>query len=722
MANEPHTVELTIEGMDCGNCALGIERKLRALGVPSPSVNFATKTARFELPQGDSPQPFIAAIEELGYQVASATAPPSRIRFGLEWKVIVCVLFTLPLFLGHMIPGMPHVLHSAVVQLVLCLPVFAIGLLHFGRSALRSLKARFANMDVLIVIGIIASFGYSLFGTITSGGSNFLFYETTATITTIVLLGNLIEARAVRRTSTAIEELARLQPARARKIERGDGMERVIDIDAASIVPGDLLRINSGDRIPADGTIVDGGGALDESMLTGESLPVERSAGDRVVGGTVVINGTFSLRAEAVGSDTVLARIIGLVKEAQTNKPSIQRLGDTVSSIFVPVTIGIAVFTFFLSILILGVGAGEALIRAVAVLVIACPCAMGLATPTAVMVGVGRAAKNGILLRGGGTLEEFAAIRTIVFDKTGTLTTGDFSVGEIAVYHRDESFVRSMVLSLEGHSAHPIADSLTRAFNDSIPVPLSEVCEEKGLGVSGVDARGVRYTLGSHAIAGIPVEEAPPGALYLLEGQTVIARLILTDTVKPEARRVIEELKRLDVEPVMLSGDGATRCQEIGTSVGIERIHSEQRPDDKLRVIDDLEETAPVAFVGDGINDAPALARASVGISVSNGTTVAIESARIVLLGGDLSHLPTALRLARETLRTIKQNLFWAFSYNIIAIPLAAAGYLSPAIAALAMGFSDVMVIGNSIRLRHKRLGSGPPVLARHGSNTFPPV
>ncbi len=704
MTNELRTIELTVEGMDCGNCALGIEKKLHALGVGSPSVNFATKTARFDLPAGDSPREVIAAIEGLGYHISTPTVPSSRVRFSLERKVALCAIFTVPLFLGHMIPGMPHILHSPVVQLLLCLPVFIIGLNHFGASALRSLRARFANMDVLIVIGLIASFGYSLYGTITGGGGDFLFYETTATITTIVLIGNLIEARAVRRTSTAIEELGRLQPVRARKIDRSGGIERIIEIDATTIVPGDLLRVSAGERTPTDGTIIAGAAALDESMLTGESLPVERTVEDRVIGGTIAVNGSFDLRADTVGSATVLARIIGLVKEAQTNKPSIQRLGDVVSSIFVPVTMAIAVLTFLVSALILGVGVGEALIRAVAVLVIACPCAMGLATPTAVMVGVGRAAKNGILLRGGSTLEEFAAVRTVVFDKTGTLTTGEFTVGEITVYERDEEFVRSMVLALEHHSTHPIAVSLTKAFSSSAAAVLTDIREEKGLGISGLDSRGIRYTLGSRAVAGIAPQDAPPGALYLLEGQAVLARLILTDTVKPEARAAIAELKRLGITSIMLSGDGASRCREVGLAVGIERIHSEQRPDDKLRVIDALEREGPVAFIGDGVNDAPALARASVGVSVSNGTTVAIESARIVLLAGSLAHLPTALQLARETLRTIKQNLFWAFSYNILAIPLAAAGYLTPAIAALAMGFSDVMTIGNSIRLRHKRL------------------
>jgi Cu+-exporting ATPase len=705
MTGELLTVELSVRGMDCGNCALGIEKKLRSLGIAAPTVNFATATARFEIPFHSSAEPFIKAIEELGYEVEHPSAPPpSRVRFTLEQKAGVSALFTIPLFLGHMLPGMPHIFHSPTFQLILCLPVFLIGLTHFGSSALRSLRARFANMDVLIVIGLVASFGYSLYGTVLGLGAHFLFYETTATIATLVLIGNLIEARAVRRTSSAIEELARLQPERARKVDTTASPQQIVEIDARSVAPGDLLLVNSGDKVPADGTIVSGNGLIDESMITGESIPVERGIAESVIGGTIVCDGSFTFRANGIGDSTVLARIIRLVKEAQTNKPAIQRLGDTVSSIFVPVTLSIALATFLVSVTWLGLSYGEALIRAVAVLVIACPCAMGLATPTAVMVGVGRAARSGILLKGGSTLEEFASIRTIVFDKTGTLTTGDFTVGELKVFGREERFVQSLIASLEYHSSHPIATSLVRAFSDAPRLPLQNLQEEKGLGISGQDERGVRYRFGSRTLARIPANEAPPGALYLLEEDTVIARLILHDTVKPEAAQTIATLRSLGITPVMVSGDSETRCREVAREVGIEAVYAEHLPDDKLRVIKELEQRSATAFVGDGVNDAPALAGASVGVSLSNGTTVAIESARIVLLGGNLAHLPIALRLARATLTTIRQNLFWAFSYNIIAIPMAAAGYLTPTVAAIAMGFSDVMTIGNSMRLRRRRI------------------
>jgi Cu+-exporting ATPase len=559
-------------------------------------------------------------------------------------------------------------------------------------------------MDVLIVIGLIASFSYSLYGTIFGLGADFLFYETTAMISTLVLVGNLIEHRSVRRTSSAIEELARLQPERARKIDRTGDSERIIEIDIAGVVPGDILLVNTGDKVPADGTIEVGGGAIDESMITGESLPVERLAGERVIGGTILQSGSFTFVADGVGESSVLAGIIGLVKEAQTNKPAIQRWGDKVSSIFVPVTLIIAALTGVVSVALLNLSYGEALLRAVAVLVIACPCAMGLATPTAVMVGVGRAAKNGILLKGGSTLEEFAGVRTVVFDKTGTLTTGDFTVGEITTFDRTEAEVRSLIASLERHSSHPIATSLVKAFADAPPVALYDLHEERGLGISGKTAAGTWYRFGSCSLAGIAANESPPGALYLLEENTVIAQLLINDTVKPGAAAAIASLKALGVTPVMLSGDTALRCREVAEAVGIERVFSEQRPEEKLKVIETLEREGPTAFVGDGINDAPALAGATVGISLSNGTHVAIESARIVLLGGNIAHVPTALRLARATLRTIKQNLFWAFSYNILAIPLAAAGYLTPIVAAAAMGFSDVMTIGNSIRLRYRSI------------------
>jgi Cu+-exporting ATPase len=571
-------------------------------------------------------------------------------------------------------------------------------------------------MDVLIVMGIVASFGYSLYGTLAGLGVRFMFYETTAMITTLVLVGNLLESRAVRRASRALEELGRLQPAQAYRLADPTAIESAVEVDVGLITAGDHLLVKTGDKIPVDGVIVSGHGSIDESLVSGESLPVERDVQAEVIGGSILVAGSFVMRATAIGDATALAQIIRLVKDAQTNKPSIQRLGDTVSAIFVPVVVAIAVLTFFVSAYLLDIDQSEALIRAVAVLVIACPCAMGLATPTAVMVGVGRAAQSGILLRGGSTLEEFAAIDTIVFDKTGTLTTGNFTVTRLTTNGITAERAQAITAALERHSAHPIARSLVRAFHDAPVIELTGVREEKGFGMRGRTPTGEEWLLGSRALISAPAESASAGTVYLTENGVLRATIEIADEIKSNAAEVVATLRTLGVSPVLLSGDTASRCAEVAERLGIDRVHAERRPEEKLEIIAAIDAVRPTAFVGDGVNDAPALARASVGISLSNGTTVAIESARIVLLAGNLAHLPLALRLARATLRTIKQNLFWAFSYNIVAIPLAAAGYLTPIVAAVAMGFSDVMTIGNSLRLRHRRLDPPSPGGGRSGA------
>jgi len=701
-------VELSIGGMDCGNCALGIERQLKRLGLADASVNFATARARFTLPLDQPLTTVIGTIEGLGYRVSSeagAVLPVHR-DGALARKFLFALVFTLPLFLHHLLGGLPlfHPLHNPWVQLGLCLPVFILGLLHFGRSALASLRAGLANMDVLIVIGITASFGYSLYGTLFNLGGNFLFYETTATITTIVLLGNLIESRSVRRMSGALEELARIRPATARRISlNAAGHEELTEIPAEAIAPGDILAVNLGDKVPADGEVVAGEGAVDESMITGESLPVGRGVGDPVVGGTLVQQGSLRIRATAVGEHTVLAGIIRLVAEAQTNKPAIQRLGDQVSAIFTPVVCAIALLTLLVSLFGLGLGTEEAILRSVAVLVIACPCAMGLATPTAVMVGIRRAARSGILLKGGNTLEEFANVSRVVFDKTGTLTTGEFRIERLEVLHGDEAAVRSALVGLEQHSSHPIARSIVRELRDVPPLPFTAIEERRGRGISGRAPDGSCFEVGSRQIL-------PPGTvsadfdLVVLHDGELIAGLAISDELKPLAAETVARLRLLGLEPVLLSGDRQDRCAAVARATGIERVYAERSPEEKLTIIEALEQEGPTAFVGDGVNDAPALARARVGVSLSDATQAAIESARVILLTGNLESLVMALRLARGTLITIRQNLFWAFSYNIIAIPIAAAGHLSPLVAAFAMGFSDIMTIGNSLRLRTKRL------------------
>ena len=697
----PEKIELNIEGMHCPSCASGIESQLKRFGLPKVDVDFASHTAILELPENIQLPEVRKQIEKLGYHVRSGDAPRTKLRFNtLEFKFLFSLVLSLPLLLHMLLPF--HWLHAPWVQFALCTPVYLLGAWHFGISAVRSLLRRFPNMDVLIFIGITAAYFYSLSGMLLHLGPDYLFYETSATIVTIVLFGNLLEHRAVKKTTSAIEDLSKLQPERAKRIRNPGALETIEEIEAAAIQVGDLLLINTGDKLPADGEIVWGEGAIDEAIVSGESLPVLKAIGANVVGGTLLTQGNLRVRATAVGSASVLAGMIRLVKEARSNKASIQRLADKVSAVFVPVVLAIAALTLLASMFLFGVPFQAALLRSIAVLVIACPCAMGLATPTAVMVGIGKAARAGILIKGAETLEQFAQVRSMIFDKTGTITTGAFKIREIKGFGLRPSEIGAALAGLERYSSHPIARSIVRELKDQLPLELKEVEETKGLGVAGVDAAGNRFEVGSKFITGVPAEL--PYDLYLTKNQKLVAALVLEEQIKEGAPEAIAELRAAGVEATILSGDSRAKVEAIARACGIESYFFERSPQQKLDMVAEFESRGLTAFVGDGINDAPALERASVGVSLSDATHAAIESARVVLLNGRIDYLVKALKVARMTFRTIKQNLFWAFFYNALAIPLAACGLLSPMIAALAMAFSDVVVIGNSLRLRRMKL------------------
>jgi Cu+-exporting ATPase len=484
------------------------------------------------------------------------------------------------------------------------------------------------------------------------------------------------------------------------------GKEVITEINYKDIHVGAILQVNTGDKVPVDGEIISGDATIDESMLTGESIPVEKAAGHKVIGGTILTNGNIRMRAESVGDETMLSKIIELVKKAQQTKPNIQKLGDKISAIFVPVVLGIALLTFLLSYYVFDIASKTALMNSIAVLVISCPCAMGLATPTAVMVGIGRAAKKGILIKGGSTLEEFAKIKNIVFDKTGTLTTGEFKIGAINILgNTNEAEIKEVLFHLEQHSSHPIAKSLVKELKDSVANrKFIDIKEEKGLGISAKDEHNNTYQVGSYKIAsGQTLSDMHN--VYVLKNEVLIATVDLVDTLKENVQSAIVDMQQQGIEPVLLSGDSRKKCEELAKSLGIKVVYSEQLPSQKLEIIEQLTKVHSTAMVGDGVNDAPALAKASVGISISNATQVAIQSAQIVLLkSNDLSQLNEAYLISKHTLITIKQNLFWAFFYNIVAIPIAAMGFLNPMVGALAMAFSDVIVIGNSIRLKNKKL------------------
>jgi Cu+-exporting ATPase len=536
----------------------------------------------------------------------------------------------------------------------------------------------------------------------------YLYFETSATIITFVLLGNIIEKRSLKQTTSAIEELSKLQPLTAKKISsRGTDNEMISVVPVSQLHANDLLLINTGDQVPADGKIFWGNASIDESMLTGESAPAEKEIDQLVFAGSIIVNGSIKIVTEKTGKQTMLSNVIEMVKAAQTSKPPIQRIGDKVSAWFVPAVILISLATFVISKFFIHISLGEAVMRSIAVLVVSCPCAMGLATPTAVSVGIGRAARNGILIRGGAVLEALRNVSTIVFDKTGTLTTGKFKVKKIHSYSEDEKNIKRIIYSLEKYSSHPIAIALVNAFNHEVhneTVMFSQIEEQKGFGIRALDTGGNEFFIGSFAMAKNFTGENNH-SVYLIKNKNLIAAIDLEDEIRQDAAEMISDLKKQNIKPVLLSGDSASKCQEAAVKSGIEEVYSEQLPHQKMEIINKLRKNGIVAMVGDGINDAPSLAAADVGISLGNATKIAINSAEIILLNNEeLKSLIYALKISRSTILTIKQNLFWAFFYNVLTIPIAAAGYLSPIVGSLSMVFSDVVVIGNSLRLKIKKI------------------
>jgi len=690
----PDGIELKIGGMHCPGCASGIESQLKKLGLKDASVDFASQTAYYTPNLNVKSETVASEIEKLGFSVGEKTSG-AGFTLSIQAKFLFSLIWTLPLF-SHMFLSLDS-LHDPWNQLFLCIPVYALGFLHFGLSAIRSLRSGVPNMDVLIFIGITSAFVYSLTGTLLNLGPNYQFYETAATITSLVFLGNLLEEKSVRKTTTAIDELSKIQPQKARRVISSKDGEIVSEIMAEKITPGDILLANSGDQIPTDGEVVWGQASIDQSMISGESLPLNKDIGSMVIGGTIVLQGSLKLKATQVGSLTVLSNIIKAVKEARKNKADIQKLADQISAYFVPAVLLFAIGTLLVSFFFLGLPFQTGMLRSIAVLVIACPCAMGLATPTAIMVGIGLAAKRGILVKGGQTLELFGKIKRIAFDKTGTLTSGKFKIKSLECFGTDANEVRSIIYSLETFSSHPIAKSLASELADSKAMKLSGIEETSGGGISAAGPGGEIYKLGSKRFTGAEQVQAD---LFLTRDSKLIAALTLEEAIKPNAAPMLVELTKLGISYTLISGDTEAKCSALAHQLGIEHYYSERSPQEKLDIISDLERQGPSAFVGDGINDAPALSKASVGVSLSDATQVAIQSAQIVLLNGDLERLVQAIKIARLVLKTIKQNLFWAFFYNVLAIPLAAAGCLNPMLAALSMAFSDVVIIANSLRLK----------------------
>ncbi len=704
------TIQLKVEGMTCANCALTINKYLEKKGMQNIKVNPIDGDVSFEIVEGTDQEPLINGINDLGYEVVAHGLKQIEKKRFLSTQVgrfFFCLPFTLVLML-HMLEKWVHIywLMNPWIQLAICTPVYVVGMSFFGKSAYKSIRNGLPNMNVLITIGASAAFIYSLIGSIIGQGQEYLFYETAATIITLVFFGNYLEDASIQSTQRALKSLVKSQKVMANMIAFDENHQEVIlPIENTALKVGDLILVRSGEQVPIDCKILWGDAHVNEALLTGESIPIHKIQKDKLIGGSVVESGQIKAQVTAVGDDTVLSGILTLVKQAQGEKPPIQYLADKISAIFVPAVLGIALITFVANYFLLD---GNdlfirSLMRSIAVLVIACPCAMGLATPAAIAVGLGRAARSGILFRNAKSLENFRTIKQVVFDKTGTLTTGSFKLAEYKVLDMEEAEWRNAVFSLEKYSNHPIAQCISGSFKTKNEIKWNSIDEVKGIGMKGIDKEGNIFWAGSYKIAKEHTTEENHN-VYILKNDKLIGWIDVADEIRPEAKEVITYLKNKNIRTILLSGDRQEKCEHIATILGIDEVIAEQSPAEKLVKIASLNELVPTAMVGDGINDAPALAKATIGISLSDASQLAIQSAHVVLMSQGLKKLPLALGLGKNTYITIKQNLFWAFFYNVIAIPIAAFGFLTPTYGALVMGLSDVVLAINSVRLFFKKV------------------
>lgn len=732
-----------IKGMHCASCVATIERSLKKVpGVSSATVNLATEKATVSYDGSKvKDSDILSAVSNVGYEAlledvsmheGDIKATKLKEQKKLLWRTSLA-LVSGALILWGSFPGLvntaPEVLKNFYIQLVLAGFVQFWAGLDFYKATWRSLKHRNANMDTLVAIGTSVAFFYSVFAVffpqvITSAGVEAMpYFDVSTLVIGLILLGRYFEARAKAGTSDAIKKLVGLQAKTARVVR--DNKE--IDIPIEQVKIGDIIRVRPGEKIPVDGVIIEGESSVDESMVTGESIPSDKSAGDKVIGATINKTGSFIFRAEKIGADTMLAQIIKLVEEAQGSKAPIQRIADLISSYFVPIVVMLAISTF---VLWYDLGPGNplllAILNTVAVLIIACPCAMGLATPTAIMVGTGKGAEHGILIKDAESLERAQKVNTIVFDKTGTLTEGRPTINEVIGLGLKEHHVLELAASIEKGSEHSLAEAIVK-YAASKHTPLRQTEKFRALAGRGVEAviDGEKVSFGNRKLMGeegvsisaaeervAKLESEGKTVMFLSSGKTLGGLIAVSDIPKASAKAALAELKRMGVETIMITGDNKRTAEAIGKQLGVTRILAEVLPDEKESEVRKLQKKGRfVAMVGDGINDAPALAAADVGIAMGSGTDVAIEAANVTLVNTNLGSVANVLKLSRKTMRIIKGNLFWAFGYNIVLIPVAMGALypvwgmlMNPIFASMAMALSSISVVTNSLRLKRVKL------------------
>ena len=715
-------IELLLSGMSCAACALRIEKGLnKTTGVNSANVNFASEKAYIDInPESINIEKLIETVHNLGYEaIAQNEVKEKKLDEIKKLKILIFIssILSFPLVLGMLLQIVNiniHLLHDPIFQIFLSAPVQFIVGWRFYKNSYHSLKSLSPGMDVLVSIGTLSAFSFSVyngfFSPVSTDRMN-LYFEASSVIITLVLLGKYLEESAKGRTSEAIKKLINLQPDKAVIIK--NGVETLTAIE--NVLPGDLVLIKPGERIPADGTILEGESSVDESMITGESMPVDKSTGNPVSAGTINLYGTFKFTAEKIGKNTFLAHIIETVEKAQGLKPAIQKLADKIAGIFVPSVLSIAAVTF--SVWFFGFGNFTGgLMAAVAVLVIACPCALGLATPTAIMVGTGKGAENGILIKNPDSLELAHKINTIVLDKTGTLTQGKPVVTDIiSAENFKDSELAILAGSAEKNSEHPVAAAISDyaflKYGELLPVQEFQAVPGKGINavISGkkisignskfMDEKKISYSSFIEKIDSL--EKTGKTVMIAAVNNETAGLIAVADTLKKTSAEAVNQLKKIGLEVIMITGDNLRTAQYIANLAGIEKVIAEVLPDGKSDEINKLKnEGRIVAMVGDGINDSPALVSADIGIAIGTGTDIAIESSDITLIKGDLLSVVTAIMLSRKTMTKIKQNLFWAFFYNVIGIPVAALGLLNPVFAGAAMALSSVSVVSNSLALK----------------------